>query len=335
MGSEKTVRCREIDLADAAFEAAPTERMSRAAIMLQSSAIAADIATLAQRARDARTSPGTTMGRTDDTDPSIERLARGARLDMSTGSGEPALPPAPYDPPETSDAELNHLLSRLNPPRAPRPIDLPTTDGDLAARYHAGARPLPVGTKTPAPEANVQLACTAEIPFVGASRSQAVPTARRDAPLRDPRREAQTVEIPIVPRTRRGPRIVAAAILGVSFVIGATAVTLSFLRADPPSTATTAPPVVVRVPPAASTNSGHEPTLPTATSPTSLPVVVSSAAVEPSDAPPVPLPAKKSPHDSRPAATALPASTAVGVTAQPTAPSPAARVSNPMIVAPL
>jgi hypothetical protein len=219
-----------LDAADAAFDAGPTERMSRAEIMLQSSTIAADVAALAQSVRNARTSRGTTMGRTDDTDPSIERLARRARLDTSPDTREPALPPAPFDPPETDDPELNQLLSRLNPPRAPRPVDLPTTDGDLAARYHADVRPLPVGSKTPAPEANVQLACTAEIPLVGTSRSHAAPTERRDAPLRDPRREAQTVEIPIVPRVRRGPRIVAAAVLGVSFVIGATAITLSFFR---------------------------------------------------------------------------------------------------------
>jgi hypothetical protein len=162
------------------------------------------------------------MGRRiDDTEPT----GTPALLDES----EPAPPPARYDPPVTDDPELNLLLRRLNPPPAPRPVDLPETDGDLAARYYASARTLGAGGRTPTPEAPVQLACTADIPVAGALD---VPLERVAPRQRDPRRDAPTVEIPIV-RPRPSTRLFVAIVLGASFAIGVVAIVVWALTADP------------------------------------------------------------------------------------------------------
>jgi hypothetical protein len=112
MLSKRTERVRDVDVIDDAFESAPTERMSRAAVMQQSATIAAEFAILAQNRQTARTSRGTNMARTDDTDPSLERLATGAR-GVETGRRQS---PAPYDPQLMDDVDLDGLLNRLNPP---------------------------------------------------------------------------------------------------------------------------------------------------------------------------------------------------------------------------
>ena len=60
-------------------------------------------------------------------------------------------PPIPYEV-ETRNEDVNQLLRSLQQPsRAPRPVDVPTTDGELAAQYHAPAHPLPAGNETPEP----------------------------------------------------------------------------------------------------------------------------------------------------------------------------------------
>jgi hypothetical protein len=241
---------------------------------------------------------------------------------------DPALPPAPYDPPETDDPELTQLLSRLNPPRAPRPVDLPTTDGDLAARYHAGARALPVGVKTPPPEAPVQLLCTAEMPIVQAPRAQFESPARVAPRQRDPRRDAPTVEIPIVPPTRKAPRIVVAVILGIAFVIGATALALSV---RPSHTA-----VIAVATEATATATSPDRSASASATPTPVPSApdVASGTIDPPNMSP-PLDEAKPPKDTPKRVTPPTPRSTPRDAPQRVSPSNSARTSNPMIQAPL
>lgn len=94
MTSTKSDRRRDVDVSDDPYESAPTERMSRAELLQQSAAIAAEIAELAQCRQVVRMSRGTTMGRTDETDPSIERLATRGR----SGAAPPSASRPAYDP---------------------------------------------------------------------------------------------------------------------------------------------------------------------------------------------------------------------------------------------
>ncbi len=97
--------------------------------------------------------------RTDDTEP-IPLLE--SPTDPGPGAEEPARPPMPYEP-STKDPKINSLLSHLKPARAPAALNAPTTDGELAAKYHAPVRDVPARNRTPVPQPKLVLECTAEV----------------------------------------------------------------------------------------------------------------------------------------------------------------------------
>ena len=69
--------------------------------------------------------------------------------------GRAELPPrAPFDPP-VRDPNVLAILKGLNPSVTPIPMEIATTDGELAATFAAGPRGVRRGEPTPAPEASV------------------------------------------------------------------------------------------------------------------------------------------------------------------------------------
>lgn len=224
---------------------------------------------------------------------------------------EPARPPMPYEP-STTDAKINSLLSRLKPARAPTALTAASTDGDLAAKYHAPLRDLPNRNRTPVPEPKLVLDCTAELP----------PVSDRDrttARLRLPGEQVALVPSPIptvvLPREpayalpgRRPVVVWAAVVLSAvtlfSLVIaalwsgttprGATVSTTASLRASTvmsalplvPPTADPAPPS----PSVASTASADAPTKRAPSAAPSTPPPVRSATPAPRASSPAPSP---------------------------------------------
>jgi hypothetical protein len=63
-------------------------------------------------------------------------------------------PRAPFAPPVSNPSVLR-LLNGLNPSVTPLPMEVASTDGELAASFSAGPRPAPVAEETPAAEASV------------------------------------------------------------------------------------------------------------------------------------------------------------------------------------
>jgi hypothetical protein len=65
-----------------------------------------------------------------------------------------AAPRAPFAPPVTNPSVLS-ILNGLNPSVTPVPMDIATTDGEMAASYAGAPRRAPIAEETPAPQASV------------------------------------------------------------------------------------------------------------------------------------------------------------------------------------
>jgi hypothetical protein len=120
------------------------------------------------------TDPGPApMSNADPTDPS-----------HSLDTTDPAGPvehrqPMPFGP-SKEDAKIHQLLSNLQSARAPAPLNAPSTDGELAAKYHAPIRQVPARNRTPEPVLKTILECTSETELSG---SQAAASESPTPPL--------------------------------------------------------------------------------------------------------------------------------------------------------
>lgn len=245
--------------------------------------------------RDARDDEHSSGSRPNDTQPAAA---------PNTTGGEAALPPAPYDPPVMNE-QLRGLLDGLNPSRAPRPIDLPQTDGDLAAKYSAGPREPAPRNPTPTPQAKLLLNCTEELPPIareerspepgsGVASPIVIPIRQPEPTLRLPRRTEETpAGLPSANRGRLQIALVACAALIVIAVVAFFATT-ERSPSESPASATS-----VRrdsVPPAMSATSPYTnvplPTTPSIATPAASPSATSAPAPTASERPTFP---KKAP----------------------------------------
>jgi hypothetical protein len=137
------------------------------------------------------------------------------RSDTEPGQAAPPIEPGPepepapatatgyrYERPPIADPEVRELLDGLKAPPFPRAVDLPETDGELAAQYQAGPHAAPARTRTPTPQ-----------PAVLFSTTQDMRVAEGPSAAVWKRRSAETTAVPVVPRRRLGWLVLAAVAL--------------------------------------------------------------------------------------------------------------------------
>jgi hypothetical protein len=224
---------------------------------------------------------------------------------------EPAPQPMPWEPP-IDDPEIVAMLKGLKDGSwALDPATVPTTDGDLAAKYAGEAREPPSPHATPKPEDNVILWRTGDGPILRES-------PRRDAAEEGVERTADRETVLLPGRRRRRLAVVVAGVLGVSATIVAAALLRqgSGEQADPVvATATAAP--STSTPTARSTSTATATSVqtaaptPLASIPPALPVefahpATTSAGTDNPSPPGTPKPANVSPRVTRPTARPAP-----------------------------
>ncbi len=155
--------------------------------------------------------------------------------DVTEPDARPALT---YEPP-TDNPEMLELLGNLKPRRAPPPVNMPVTDGDLAAAYAAGERPPPEAHPTPTPQPPVIVEVSPPPPRrqvtlrMGGVVNRNAPTVRIDRPV-------------VAPDDSRGQRramligvTIGAASMAVVSIVIAIVVTASPKAATAPSPSAT------------------------------------------------------------------------------------------------
>lgn len=165
----------------------------------------------------------------DPTDPGAPRFDPTDPGAPPEGTDQTPVPPIPYEPPAAV-----RELGQLQTSRAPMPVQLRTTEGDLSAQYHGEIHAPVVAQKTPAPQPSVLLNCTADLPLRVSQSTEPV----------QPVRAAQAPTITrVLPDRRRRNRVrkavmIAAAFMGLAGVLaGSILFGLTWLRQPRPAVA--------------------------------------------------------------------------------------------------